>query len=609
MRSRLFLAVTATVGAAVLVAIGLILVGHGIGQNPAYAHGAIDAAFAKLDIKPRTIELTQEKAARVRNAIKHGDYATARKITADVLAKSRLQNWRFYPFTDFIDSIPNVNDAALEARLDAWVAQDKTDAIPFLIRAQFYYDMGWAKRGHRVIRDVQASDLASFGDYMEKGLADVEAAIRLNGGNPYGYYLRLRLLRGFGPTLKLKSAFDAAIAKYPAYYPLYVVVLGTLEPKWGGSVEAMYAFVDRYAGSAPQYSPLKLLYLKLYRDLVVSAAFACSPYWPDREKLAQCNTFVGQKMIKSSLEDQVQAALQLYDHSDKYQFGVAVGGILINTLKSGAAAYSGALLQLAADSMHSDTQLKEDKPDHNNYVIDKAVAESWKLKGFYDNALKKNEEAIKDIKTTAFPSEEEKDLALASIYESMSMIYDRLNQYAAIAAYEKAALMLSGKTDNEHFICYGYYRLKDYVRAIAECTKAIEDRTGNMLARYFRGVAYRDAGQTDAALRDLTVVADSQTDIRTSAAIDLSVIYSDRKAFHKALDVLNKYTYLYSSNTNSKADIAVSYNNRCYAYMQLGELKRALADCTMSLKYGNLPDAYRKEQELVKRLKAGETGL
>jgi hypothetical protein len=36
--------------------------------------------------------------------------------------------------------------------------------------------------------------------------------------------------------------------------------------------------------------------------------------------------------------------------------------------------------------------------------------------------------------------------------------------------------------------------------------------------------------------------------------------------------------------------------------MELGELKKALDDCTQSLRYGSLPDAYRKQQELVKRL-------
>lgn len=51
--------------------------------------------------------------------------------------------------------------------------------------------------------------------------------------------------------------------------------------------------------------------------------------------------------------------------------------------------------------------------------------------------------------------------------------------------------------------------------------------------------------------------------------------------------------------------MAVAYNNRCYALMQLGEL----SDCTASLKCGNIPDAYRKEFELTKRLGKHQTGL
>jgi hypothetical protein len=72
---------------------------------------------------------------------------------------------------------------------------------------------------------------------------------------------------------------------------------------------------------------------------------------------------------------------------------------------------------------------------------------------------------------------------------------------------------------------------------------------------------------------------------------------------------LNQYKYLYDPNLSSKGDAAVAYNNRCYALMQLGELRDALADCTASLKFGNIPDAYRKEQELTKRLAAHQTGL
>jgi hypothetical protein len=75
------------------------------------------------------------------------------------------------------------------------------------------------------------------------------------------------------------------------------------------------------------------------------------------------------------------------------------------------------------------------------------------------------------------------------------------------------------------------------------------------------------------------------------------------KDFKGSLELLNKYTFLHDERTQSKSDIAVVYNNRCYAYMELGDLKKALDDCAASLRYGSLPDAYRKQQELVKRLK------
>ena len=100
------------------------------------------------------------------------------------------------------------------------------------------------------------------------------------------------------------------------------------------------------------------------------------------------------------------------------------------------------------------------------------------------------------------------------------------------------------------------------------------------------------------------MVADSENDLRANAAIGLSMIHFDRNDFQGALDVLNKYTYLYDPATNSMENIAVSYNNRCYALMQLGDLKKALDNCKASLEYGSLPEAYRKEQELIQRLGA-----
>jgi hypothetical protein len=41
--------------------------------------------------------------------------------------------------------------------------------------------------------------------------------------------------------------------------------------------------------------------------------------------------------------------------------------------------------------------------------------------------------------------------------------------------------------------------------------------------------------------------------------------------------------------------------------MKLGELHKALDDCTTSLRYGRMPDALQKQQELQKRLREQTT--
>jgi tetratricopeptide (TPR) repeat protein len=606
-RLRLLFAVSVTLGLAALLGICLIFTGGGSSSSERLRM-SIDEELAKLDPKPPRTELISTRALRVRNAIKRGDYAAARQTAAEVIGASQLENWRYYPFSDFIVAITDTNDPAFEAQLNEWIAEDPRDSVPRLIRAQYFHDKGWLKRGNNFSRDTMPAHMSVFTDYMKKALTDINAAIYLNdGGNPYGFYLKLRILRGFGASPDMTAAFETAVAKYPAYYSLYEIALDTLQPRWGGSSEAMYAFVDRYAGNAGEHSPLKLLYLRLYQDLLSSASVVCTQSAHDRNQLSGCVASGMETVITASLQTKIVSALELYDQSDRHQFNVAVESILSGMLKTrGGDRYSGMFLELAANGMRSDTRLVEDdKPIQNNYVIDRAVAESWYAKGFYDNAIKKYQEARKDIEHASFPNEEERALALSAIYDDLAGGYNKVNQYVEMIAYEKAALLLGGKARGEPLICYGYYKLKHYEAAVQACTAAIE-RTGDLQARYWRGVAYRDSGEMDAALEDLRVVADSEYAFRTAAAIDMSVIYGKRKEAQRSLEVLNKYAYLYDQNKQSKENLAASYNNRCYAYMELGELTKALEECTASLKYGSLPDAVRKQQELTKRLKAAQ---
>jgi hypothetical protein len=199
-RARLVLVISITISVASLIMLGWMVIARGPARNSESVHlnTAIEEKIANLDIKPRGVESRSEKALRLRNAIRHADYPAARKIIAAVLAESQLQNWRFYPLGGFMTSITDLNDPAYEEHLNEWVVRDKNDAIPLLVRAQFYYDMGWFRRGGGFVRDIPAGNLASFGGYMKNALADIDAAMGIGETNPYEFYLRLIIMRGSG---------------------------------------------------------------------------------------------------------------------------------------------------------------------------------------------------------------------------------------------------------------------------------------------------------------------------------------------------------------------------------------------------------------------------
>jgi tetratricopeptide (TPR) repeat protein len=365
----------------------------------------------------------------------------------------------------------------------------------------------------------------------------------------------------------------------------------------------MYAFTEHYADKAGDNSPLKLLYVQLYASLLDSAWVACNSN--EGEDLKKCVASVMDKSVKPHLADQVYIALDLYNKTDPHQFTLALKPILSDmVITSGGEHYAGNILQLAASRVGSQNQLVNNNAGHNNYMLDEITAKTWYHNGHYENAEKKYKEALSDIEHAPFPDEEEKDIAISGIYDELSGVYSKTSQFVNVIAYQNAAIAMGGNAFNDYrpLKCHSYYSLKLYAEAVQECTGRFDDGA-DIQTRFWRGKSYKALGQGDAALQDFSVIANSEDrNYRTSAAIEISVIYGERNDMVNMLASLNKHQYLFDVEDQNKDILAVSYNNRCYAHMQLGQLQKALNDCTASLKYGSLPDAYQKQQELIKKL-------
>jgi hypothetical protein len=560
---------------------------------------------AELSIRPKTTSTPSDLALETAIAIKNGSYAKAEQICDEVLAHSRVQSWRFYPFNEFMGSVARGDDPVLLAHLNTWLKQEPNSPIPYLIRAVYYREAAWAARGNDVARNVPPRLMMEFEEDMNRSRADIEKSISLNPRIPLSYYELLTVVSGGGDSSDVEHVFQAGIHAYPNYYPLYKTRLNSLAPKWGGSIDAMYNLVDRYAGGAPGNSPLKLLYLDLYATLLASAAFDCRSLGGDSRELCVKASF--EHLSRSGLAEGMATALNLFKVSDPIQFNTAVWPIL-ETISCnrciGSPAAVGGVLQVAASIMGSDNRMM-DEPTHNSYVLDDITARVWAQMDNPANVDKKFHEALSDVEHTKFPDEAEKAKAMAAIFDHMAAYADDSSQFIDIIVYHDAANTVGGinHTDVPYRKCYAYYRMKHFAAAVKECTALIESNGNYMQSHYWRGKAYEGLGQWDASIADFSPVADSADNwFRVGAALDMSYDFGQKGDFAGQLASMNQHPYLFDPELQPPHDLAVAYNNRCFAYMKLGQLQKALDDCTMSLKFDRIPDAFHKQQELLKLL-------
>ena len=561
---------------------------------------------ATLPVKPKTTAVPSDQSLDEVAAIKRGDYASARRIAEEVLARSNFKTWHFYPWSAFMNSMTRGNDPVLLDHLNEWVRREPKSGIAYLMRAWYYYETAWTVRAEGAGWMIPPDIYQVFKDDSQFAIADARRSISLNKRVPWGYYLLLRAESGEGNSARVEAAFQEGIKAFPGYYELYRQRLYSLTPKWNGSVEDMYAFVERYAGKAPAQSQLKLLYLQEYAYFMDAASFDCGALKYDR--LQDCAAARLRRLgVPDTVGDGIVDALKSYSASDRISFANAVWPILskmASTPGSGKSA-SGATLQLAASVMGSDNRLSRESGG-NSYVLDDVTAQVWAAMGNNANAEKKFRDALADIDATQFADEAQKDEAAATVYDHMTEFARRTSQYLNAIVYYDAANAVGGVNhgDSQHVKCWAFNQLKHYAEGVMECTRVVAQSYGNtLLAHYSLARAFQGLGRWDEALAEFAPVADSADNyLRVGAAIEMSVIYGKKKDFAGEARTLNEHAYLFDPKMQPPEDLAVSFNNRCHAYMELGELQKALSDCTTSLKYDRIPDAYAKEQELTRRL-------
>lgn len=560
---------------------------------------------AELGLAPKTATTPSDRALEVSSAIERDNFAKARSIADEVLSQSRLEGWGFYPFDEFMSALVRGDDPKLLIGLNKWLQQDPSSGLAYLMRSRYQLHAAWNARGEELASMVPDALMQRFQEDLARSAADAVKAIHLEPKIPWSYRELLATGISEGDSADVEQLFQAGIKAYPTYYPLYKERLSVLTPKWGGSIDAMYEFVTRYAGGAPRTSPLRLLYLDLYVQLLDAAAFECRTL--EGEDRAMCVKRAFEQISRPVLESGMESALNLYKVSDPNQFSRAVWPLLASMSCNkciGLPSAGAGVLQMAASIMGSDNQIM-DEPTHNSYMLDDITARIWAGSGNPANAEKKFLEALYDAEHTPFRDAAQKAQVEADIFDHMAAIADDNGQFIDIIAYEDAANAVGGTNhgDTPYRKCYAYYRLRHFKEAAKECTALIEGNGNYLQTHYWLAKAYEGLRQWDASIAEFTPVAESADNwFRVGAALDMSYDYGQKGDFAGQLASMDRYGYLFDSRMQPPHDLAVAYNNRCFALMKLGRLQDALRDCTQSLGYDRIPDALHKQQELLKLL-------
>ena len=549
-----------------------------------------------------------EKAAAARLAIRRGDFAKAQRIIGDELRTSRVRRWHFAPFAGFINSVAAPSDDSYARQLDNWVVEAPGLATPWLVRGLYEHNMAWWVRGNGFVADVRPANGNAFQRDAAAAADDLRRAADIDPKNPGTRFFELLAARDNGGDATQEEMFESAIKVFPDYYALYSTRLSELQPKWGGSIQAMQQFVQRYAGAVAPDSPLKMLNLQLYQQILDAVSIQCSG-----EDEEPCIDTEMSHAVTPEVANAAEATLSRFARVGDVDAVDEIGGILRDMLSDcGCQRFSLAMLTSAADALGSNTQLVVTGTGKNNYMIDQLVSYFWRRQGNDANAETFDKRALIDLRNTRFATVNDADRARAGIYDDLAAIANTRRDYPTVLAYEDASAKLLGgygsKPGYNRLACEALFRLKRYDEALRTCT-AIIHASRDLQAEFFRAHVYEALGKTGDAIRGYGIVADSYGNAAFSdyAAIEISVIYDRAHDYRKALGVLDHYRGLLTEGAQSRYDLASYYNDLCYDKMQLGDFNGALQDCTTSIAYKPIPDAMKKQQELVRRLAASSS--
>ena len=146
--------------------------------------------------------------------------------------------WRTFQLFDQL--IPGTLPA-----FDAWAARFPQSYAARVARGRQLAALGWDARGGKWTRDTPRENFREMARLHGLAVAELQASLTLAKRPFLSVETLLQVARGGGQGDVLDALFEEGARVAPQAFPIYRAYMAGLEPRWGGSLDAMRTLVAR----------------------------------------------------------------------------------------------------------------------------------------------------------------------------------------------------------------------------------------------------------------------------------------------------------------------------------------------------------------------------
>lgn len=133
-------------------------------------------------------------------------------------------------------------ESALRPLLDEWEKQLPDSYVPQLAKAEYLIASGLKARGGKWTDETPRQQFARMNDYFAQGLKELKEVLSRNKRVSEAYVLLIKSAKtSEGPEFVRKITLEG-LAEVPASFAIRRAFMTSLEPRWGGSYDAMEKF-------------------------------------------------------------------------------------------------------------------------------------------------------------------------------------------------------------------------------------------------------------------------------------------------------------------------------------------------------------------------------